>query len=122
MSIETLSTAVPVVASRNQGSALPNRSASQDSQPQPVQQSRTEEAGDQQLAQAEARRIERVEQAADTFVVSDQRFTIFKDTTGQLITRFTSLRDGTVTYVPESNLLAGLDSRQNVDPSLSFDV
>jgi hypothetical protein len=41
----------------------------------------------------------------DVFVVGDSRFTIFKDVSGQFITRFTSLRDGTVTYVPEPDIL-----------------
>jgi hypothetical protein len=36
--------------------------------------------------------------------VSDQKFTIYKDAAGQYITRFTSLRDGSVTYIPEPEL------------------
>lgn len=43
--------------------------------------------------------------AKDVFVVSDVRFTIFKDVAGQYITRFTSLRDGSVKYYPEVDLL-----------------
>ncbi len=58
---------------------------------------------------AERRRLEAVQKAAqeiaNTFVVSDKTFTIFKDITGQYITRFTSLRDGKVTYIPEPELL-----------------
>jgi len=38
---------------------------------------------------------------AEVYVLGDQEFTIFKDMTGQYITRFTSLRDGKVTYFPE---------------------
>lgn len=57
---------------------------------------------------AEQQRFQTVQnvsqQIADTFVVSDRTFTIFKDATGQYITRFTSLRDGKVTYIPEPNL------------------
>lgn len=57
-------------------------------------------------AQMEKRRYEAVKQAAqDTYILGDQRFTIFKDSTGQYITRFTSLRDGRVTYIPEPQLL-----------------
>ncbi len=41
----------------------------------------------------------------DTFVVSDTSFSIFKDSTGQYITRFTNLRDGSVTYIPEVEIL-----------------
>ena len=46
------------------------------------------------------------QQLANVYVVSDLRFTIFKDSTGQYITRFTSLRDGKVTYIPEPSLLS----------------
>ena len=41
----------------------------------------------------------------DVFAVSDTTFTIFKDSSGQYITRFTSLRDGSVTYIPEPDIL-----------------
>ncbi len=62
---------------------------------------------DQQLA--ENQRMQMVQrlsqQIADVFVVSDRTFTIFKDVSGQYVTRFTSLRDGRVTYVPEPNLV-----------------
>ncbi len=40
----------------------------------------------------------------DIYVVSDQRFTIFKDASGQYVTRSTSLRDGQVTYTPKPQL------------------
>lgn len=54
---------------------------------------------------AEQKRVDTVkaisQQIANTFVVGDQEFAIFKDATGQYITRFTSLRDGKVTYIPE---------------------
>lgn len=63
-------------------------------------------AFDQQIA--EQQRVQAVHRAAqsvsDIFVVSDRTFTIFKDVTGQYVTRFTSLRDGKVTYIPEPNL------------------
>lgn len=58
---------------------------------------------------AEQRRFEGVRRAAqemaNMFAVSDKTFTIFKDASGQYITRFTSLRDGRVTYFPEPNLV-----------------
>ncbi|MCI5050172.1 MAG: hypothetical protein MRY32_07575 [Rickettsiales bacterium] len=61
---------------------------------------------------ADEERFAQVEQAAkamvnnmDHFVVSDTKFTIFKDATGQYITRFTSLRDGSVTYIPEPEIM-----------------
>jgi len=63
-------------------------------------------AFDQQAA--EQQRVQAVHRAAqavsDIFVVSDRTFTIFKDVSGQYVTRFTSLRDGKVTYIPEPNL------------------
>lgn len=58
---------------------------------------------------AEQQRVARVQQmardVANVYVVSDRTFTIFKDTSGQYITRFTSLRDGRVTYIPEPDLI-----------------
>lgn len=58
---------------------------------------------------AVGQRLQTVQDAAQSmaasFVVSDHNFTIFKDSTGQYITRFTSLKDGSVTYIPEPNLL-----------------
>ncbi|TAF14749.1 MAG: hypothetical protein EAZ74_03180 [Alphaproteobacteria bacterium] len=41
----------------------------------------------------------------DIYVVGDSRFTIFKDMQGRFITRVTSLRDGTVTYIPEGDIM-----------------
>ena len=39
------------------------------------------------------------------YPVSDKHFTIFKNVDGQYVTRYTSLRDGKVTYVPEQTLV-----------------
>lgn len=44
------------------------------------------------------------QQIANVYVIGDRTFSIFKDSTGQYITRFTSLRDGKVTYIPEPTL------------------
>jgi hypothetical protein len=62
------------------------------------------------VASAEQRRFEQVKRAAESFfkdvyAVNDHTFSIYKDNTGQYITRFTSLRDGRVTYIPEPQLL-----------------
>ncbi|MDX1974763.1 MAG: hypothetical protein SFT92_03710 [Rickettsiales bacterium] len=59
------------------------------------------------LKAADARRLQAVQRQAqaNVYVVSDRTFTIFKDATGQYVTRFTSLRDGKVTYIPEPNLI-----------------
>jgi hypothetical protein len=67
-------------------------------------------------ADAEDRRLARVEQAArqvfaEFYPISDTRFTIFKDGSGQYITRFTNLKDGTVSYYPEPSLLARAGAR-----------
>lgn len=64
----------------------------------------------------EETRQENLEKAAqlmaqDIFVVSDMRFTIYKDLSGQFITRFTSLRDGSVTYIPEQDMNVYMESR-----------
>jgi hypothetical protein len=60
----------------------------------------------------DAKRQAMVQQAAkmfkDFFPVSDMSFTIFKDSSGQFVTRFTSLRDGKVTYIPEQNMFTYL--------------
>ncbi len=57
---------------------------------------------------AEQKRYEAVQKqaqdVANVYVVSDRTFSIFKDASGQYITRFTSLRDGRVTYIPEPEL------------------
>ena len=68
-------------------------------------------------ATAEQIRFEHVAAAAqhvagDPYPISDKSFTIFKDATGQYITRYTSLRDGRVTYVPEPKLLQQFESDQ----------
>ena len=67
---------------------------------------------------AEAKRLEAVQRAAtsiaNSYVVSDKTFSIFKDATGQYITRFTSLRDGKVTYIPEPELLKTQDPERSL--------
>ena len=68
------------------------------------------------------KRYERVAKAAqvfkDVYAVSDLRFSIYKDTSGQYITRYTSLRDGRVTYIPEPALLQKLERSQASQESL----
>lgn len=58
--------------------------------------------------QVEKQRFEQIQRAAkaysDVFIVSDTRFAIFKNKSGEYITRFTSLKDGSVSYVPERYL------------------
>ncbi|MBN8542681.1 MAG: hypothetical protein J0M34_00260 [Alphaproteobacteria bacterium] len=86
-------TEIPVVkTSQNVESALPGANQAND------------------VASAEVRRFEQVKKAAESFfkdvyAVNDHTFSIYKDASGQYITRFTSLRDGRVTYIPEPQLL-----------------
>lgn len=47
----------------------------------------------------------------DIFVVSDTKFAIYKDSTGQLVTRFTNLRDGSVTYIPEPDMMQYMEAK-----------
>lgn len=112
---------IPVV-SKSQGQApLPMKRVA--AEPIKAPQPREASGVDQQLAQAEAKRLARLRQAADTFAISDQRFTIYKDTSGQYITRFTSLRDGKVTYLPEPSVLSFLNgASRGIDHSISLDV
>ena len=67
-----------------------------------------------ELRATEQERFESIRQAikaafSDTYAVSDQSFSIFKDSTGQYVTRLTSLRDGSVSYIPEPNLLRNIE-------------
>jgi len=80
-----------------------------DPTPQPAQpDSNAAEQASYNAQAAEQQRVETLQRMAqgiaNVYVVSDQKFTIFKDVTGQYITRFTSLRDGKVTYIPEPSL------------------
>ncbi len=62
----------------------------------------------------EKERLDIVMKAANmyknVYAVSDTTFTIFKDSTGQYITRFTSLKDGTVTYIPEPGIVQFMEN------------
>lgn len=61
------------------------------------------------LPAAEDAREDFVRHAAESyktlFPIRDMRFTIFKDSSGQYITRFTNLVDGSVTHIPEPELI-----------------
>ena len=66
---------------------------------------------------AEQKRYNKVMAAAQNFVgdvypVSDKTFVFYKDVSGQYVTRYTSLRDGRVTYIPEQRLLQIFESAQ----------
>lgn len=54
----------------------------------------------------------------ETFAVRDNKFAIYKDATGQFVTRFTNLRDGSVTYIPEPDMMQYLEQRGEVRKAL----
>lgn len=54
----------------------------------------------------------------DVYAVSDTTFSIFKDQTGQYITRFTNLRDGRVTYTPEPQIIQYMERVSNARQAL----
>ena len=100
-----ITTPAPQVPNQGgQSAALPLPGATQDDSTPLVKAAQS----DVTAQAAEQKRYEAVQRAsqaiANVYVVSDQKFTIFKDATGQYITRFTSLRDGKVTYIPEPTL------------------
>lgn len=78
-----------------------------DVEPMPVEIPQIEQVD---IRAAEEKRMQAMRDAAkravaNAFAVSDKSFTIYKDMTGQYITRFTNLQDGTVTYIPEPDLV-----------------
>lgn len=116
--MDAITGTVPVVPKTQVSLPLPHRQGGESvTLPLPRPQ-HSDDAVDQQFAQAEAKRVARLRQAADTFVLGDQRFSFYKDSSGQYITRYTSLRDGKVTYIPEPNLLAMHSS----EPNLSLQI
>lgn len=78
---------------------------------EPVKVAATEEVD---LQPSDDRRMEAfrqaVEQNKNLFVVGDSTFAIFKDGSGEIITRVTSLRDGSVSYYPEPEMVKRLQS------------
>lgn len=65
---------------------------------------------------------EAAQNLTNTYVVSDVKFTIFKDSSGQYITRFTNLRDGKVSYIPEYELLASVKTHAPDTKLLNIDA
>jgi hypothetical protein len=72
----------------------------------------------EQTRGAEDKRLAAVQQGAvqiaNLFAVGDTKFTIFKDGSGQYITRFTSLRDGSARYFPEPDVVRFTESKAAV--------
>lgn len=65
----------------------------------------------QDLSEPEKARFDTVMQSVKTqafknfYAVNDTTFSIYKDSSGQFITRFTDLRTGKITYIPEPDVL-----------------
>lgn len=97
----------PVIVATPTLPAPSSQAASVPLLPDPVQQADQSQAVFDAHA-AEQSRVEALQRAAqqiaNVYVIGDQTFSLFKDATGQYITRFTSLRDGKVTYIPEPTL------------------
>ena len=79
------------------------------------------------VQRSEQQRLETVTRAAtsfaNTYAVSASRFTIFKDGSGQFVTRFTDLRDGKVTYIPEPDIARFIENNQaRTESVISFDA
>jgi type II secretory pathway pseudopilin PulG len=119
---------VPVLSRKSTAAAplpAPGSSAPSAADLQAARHAASQRQNQIDAAKAEQRRFEAVQKAAqqiaNPYVVGDQRFTIYKDATGQYITRFTSLIDGKVTYIPEPQLLKGQGGGAP-SPSILMDV
>ena len=92
------------------GEALPLRKPEAKPQTKPAEEQVAYDA-----SSTDKTRYENMERASqmfkDIYVVSDTKFSIYKDFTGQFVTRFTNLRDGTVSYIPEPDMMRYLEQR-----------
>jgi hypothetical protein len=88
--------------------------------PRPVAQAPVAIPVDVQVASAEQKRFEAVKAASQSapnvYPLGDRTFTIFKDSSGQYVTRYYSMTTGKVSYVPEPETLkqSGTYSAPNV--------
>jgi hypothetical protein len=101
--VKTVQTATPATTSSYSPAIAPVTADTQT--PAPV----TGASSGNGSATSDTQREAAVRQAALSFknfyAVSDQEFSIFKDATGKYITRYVSLRDGSITYLPEPTLV-----------------
>ena len=99
----------PTLPSAGKGADPVIRKPSSDAGSIPIAGSGATGGGDDQ-------RLQRVQRAAammkNTYAVSDTTFSIYKDQTGQYITRFLDLRSGKVTYIPEPDVLAFMEKKR----------
>lgn len=113
MGLPTTASSVPGVVLGGAGKAempLPQKLEKVAANPQPVAEQVTYDAN-----KSDETRYENMKQASqmfkDVFVVSDTTFSIYKDVKGQFVTRITNLRDGSVSYIPEPDMMQYLDRR-----------
>lgn len=110
MDILNISRASPSVfqGQSQEGVKLPIKTAAPQVQPQEVKIPENAEQAQFEVVQKAAETVKRT-----YFAVSDVRFTIFKDVAGDYVTRFTSLKDGTVKYFPQKSLFELAEIRQS---------
>ncbi len=118
---------------RNAGSAGGSRSVSHstDGLPKPASNVPFPKIGgdgsDFDPAAAEQARYEAVQRMArqkiaNSNVLGSTTFALFKDSTGQLITRFFNPQDGKVTYIPEPQMLSESRGSGTAQPLLTLQV
>lgn len=87
--------------------------------PQPLQL-----GGEEVVAEVERHRTQAVVKAAgdiaNSRILGTQTFTMFKDMSGQIVTRFFDSSSGKVTYIPEPELLRR--AQNSAGPSLKLDA
>lgn len=111
--LPTTASSVPdaVLKGAGKADALPlKKLESAAAQPKPVTEQVAFDAG-----KSDQTRYENMKQASQMFkevyAVSDTKFSIYKDFKGQFVTRMTNLRDGTVSYIPEPDMMQYLENR-----------
>lgn len=95
-------------------------------QPQPAQQTQQGVASNASNPDTadniQTQYLQALQQAAlsfkNSYPLGDQQFSIFKDATGQYITRYVSLIDGSVTYVPQPVLVRPASA--SISPAISI--
>ncbi len=115
--------AVPMMPKRSQGTPL---QVSQRGEAVVLPSTKVKASGEDiaikiaRAEQSQRQTLHREVAIADPYIVGDQSVTFYKDATGQYITRFKSLRDGTVAYIPKPTLPAGMGGAPR--PTLTLDV
>lgn len=82
---------------------------------EPVKVAAVEEGLNLDMAAADEKRLAAIKDSLrqafkNVYAVSDQTVTIYKDMSGQYITRYKNLRDGTMTYIPEPEILRNINA------------